>query len=120
MCTIIESGSKGPGVARNWLGGVRPGWERIALERRLAGDRRAGSWSGSRALRMRYDFMRRTWWMMMAWPVMVCLVAPAVLLSPGWMRGYAFGALAASGLWGSAYLVATMSGSSPGSARPTG
>lgn len=62
---------------------------------------------------MRYDFMRRAWWMLLIWPIIVCLLAPAVLLAPSWIRGYAFGALAASGLWGSAYLVATMSGSSP-------
>lgn len=78
----------------------------------MASDRRAGAWSGSRALRMRYDFMRRAWGVVITWPLLACVVAPVVLLAPGWMRGYALGAIAASGLWGAAYVVATMSGAS--------
>ena len=61
---------------------------------------------------MRYDFIRRAWWMVLVWPAIACAVAPAVLLAPGWIRGFILGVIAASGLWGAAYVVGTMSGAS--------
>jgi hypothetical protein len=61
---------------------------------------------------MRYDFIRRAWWMVAVWPVVAGAIAPAVLFAPRWMRGFALGGVAVSGLWGAAYMVATMSGAS--------
>jgi len=51
--------------------------------------------------------------MVLVWPAIACAVAPAVLIAPHWIRGFVLGVIVASGLWGAAYVVATMSGASP-------
>ena len=88
-------------------------WRSRSRQRRLASDRRAGAWSGAKALRTRYDFMRRAWWLVLFWPAVAAAAAPAVLLAPGPVRGFLFGVVCASGLWGAVYVVATSSGAAP-------
>lgn len=79
-------------------------------ERALAGDRRAGSFSGRQALRRRYEFIRRAWYLVLALPLAALAASPLVWLLPHWLRGFALGVILSSGVWSAAYLVATTSG----------
>lgn len=100
------------GVEQNTRESAGDYWRRQRLERRLASDKRAGAWARSRAIRMRYDFIRRGWLLVALWPAVACAVAPAVLLVPHHDRPYIIGGLVASGIWGALYMVGTMSGAS--------
>ena len=88
-------------------------WQSRSRQRRLASDRRAGAWSGAKAVRTRYEFIRRAWRLVLFPPAVAAAAAPAVLLAPGAVRGFLLGVVCASGLWGAAYLVETSSGAAP-------
>lgn len=100
-------------MAQPTLRRSRAEWEKKSLERRLASDRRAGAWPGSKALRMRYDFIRRAWYLVLLGPAVAAALAPAVLLAPRSLRGFLLGVLAASGVWSAEYITATASGAAP-------
>ena len=79
-------------------------------ERALASDRRAGSFAGRQALRLRYEFVRRAWYLVLGLPLVALAASPLAWLMPHWVRGFALGVILSSGVWSAAYLVATTSG----------
>lgn len=82
-------------------------------ERKLAGDRRAGSWPGELALRRRAEFVKRSWPIVVAPPVIAIAMTPLAWLIPDWTRPFALGVILSSGIWFSIYEVGTTSGEAP-------
>ena len=79
----------------------------------MASDRRAGSFARSEVVRIRRDFIRRSWWAIIIPPIGALAASPLVLLLPHWCREFALGIILTSGVWGSIMVVIAWSGTVP-------
>jgi hypothetical protein len=82
-------------------------------DRKLAGDRRAGSYPRAQLVRQRQEFLRRSWKVLLLPLLGAAALCPLVVFLPSWAQGFAIGVVLASAIWGSVLLVFALSGVAP-------